>query len=121
MTNQRKTIYDVIIGSPEHLSAEEIYLRAKKRYPSLAMGTVYRNLKLMEDAGEILHIRTPDGADRYDKTTSKHDHMECIQCGQFVDLPTHDLLGLIREQTGMEIQSYQINAKGICSECMNKN
>lgn len=117
MTEQRRTIYEVIMESEEHLNAEEIFIRAKQRYPSLAVGTVYRNLKLMEEAGEILHIRTGDGADRYDKTLHIHDHMECICCRKFMDIPTHDILDILREQTGMDIISYQLNVKGVCPEC----
>ncbi len=118
MTEQRRTIFEVIMESPEHLSAEEIFLRAKAKYPSLAMGTVYRNLKLMEEAGEILHIRTADGADRYDKTTFRHDHLECELCGQFVDMPPYNLMKFLRERTGMEINSYEISVKGICPDCL---
>lgn len=121
MTAQRKVIFEVIQGSMEHLTAEEIYLKAKKLYPTLAVGTVYRNLKLMAEAGEILHIRTPDGADRYDKTVTVHDHMECTQCGIFFDIPTHDILELLREQTGMRVTDYQLNVRGICPKCLKEN
>lgn len=68
MTRQRQLIYNIIQRADDHPTAEMIYARAKAEMPSIAFGTVYRNLKLMVDAGEILHIPVAGEPDRYDKT-----------------------------------------------------
>lgn len=51
MTRQRQLIYNIIQRADDHPTAEMIYARAKAEMPSIAFGTVYRNLKLMVDAG----------------------------------------------------------------------
>jgi hypothetical protein len=57
MTKQRKLIYQIVKDSMSHLSAEEIFFRAKQVMPSISMGTVYRNLGLMVEDKELRKIR----------------------------------------------------------------
>lgn len=70
MTRQRRLILELMQQSPRHLTADEIFAQARTRMPNIARGTVYRNLKLMEQAGEIARLEMPDGADRFDKTAA---------------------------------------------------
>ena len=86
MTRQRQLIYNIIQRADDHPTAEMIYARAKAEMPSIAFGTVYRNLKLMVDAGEILHIPVAGEPDRYDKTIRPHEHMQCIECGRVAEI-----------------------------------
>ena len=91
MTRQRKTILEIIKTSYDHMTAEEIYLKAKKVMPSIAMGTVYRNLGLMTKPGDPAHP-DPDSPDRYDKSVKPHEHMVC-RCGEVHDVFIDGLLG----------------------------
>ncbi|MEG2769304.1 MAG: transcriptional repressor, partial [Oscillospiraceae bacterium] len=86
MTKQRKIIYDIIMASTHHLTAEDIFLRAKKVNPTIAMGTVYRNLGLMCEDKEITKLVIPGAADRYDKSATPHQHLTCSVCGRIKDV-----------------------------------
>ncbi len=118
MTKQRRIIHSIINNSCEHLCADGIYLEAKKEMPNIAIGTVYRNLGLMVDAGEIRRIPIAGQPDRYDKSTKPHDHMLCEDCGKLVDLSIGDITGLIEEKTGACVTSYELSVSGICPDCV---
>ena len=117
MTKQRRTILNVIKKSNEHMTAEEIYIKAKKEMPSIAIGTVYRNLGLMTDAGEIRRIPIPNSPDRYDKSTIPHEHLVCQKCGTVHDMFIEGLREFLQRQTGIEITGYDLNLKFICENC----
>lgn len=120
MTRQRQLIYNIIQRADDHPTAEMIYARAKAEMPSIAFGTVYRNLKLMVDAGEILHIPVAGESDRYDKTIRPHEHMQCIECGRVADCDPGDLKSYFSSRIGEEIVSYTLNLFYICNECRQK-
>ena len=71
MTRQRALILEILQHSPKHLTADEIFAIAREKMPGIARGTVYRNLKLMEQAREIARLEMPDGPDRFDKTPTR--------------------------------------------------
>ena len=56
MTRQRALILEILQHSPKHLTADEIFAIAREKMPGIARGTVYRNLKLMEQALSLIHI-----------------------------------------------------------------
>ena len=70
MTRQRALILEILQHSPKHLTADEIFAIAREKMPGIARGTVYRNLKLMEQAREIARLEMPDGPDRFDKAVA---------------------------------------------------
>lgn len=116
MTKQKQIIYEIIQASQEHLTAEEIFLRAKEESPSLAIATVYRNLGLMVRDGEIRRI-TGSGPDRYDRSVSEHDHFVCVKCGRLCDAAVEGLKAKLEQLTGRPIISYQLRMYVICPEC----
>lgn len=120
MTKQRKLILAIIQNSMEHLTADEIFIQAKKLMPSIAVGTVYRNLGLMVEAGEVKKLPQPNGPDRYDKSIKPHEHLCCSKCGSFLDLPDLELKPYIEQKAGIEVESYELHIEGICSECLKK-
>ena len=71
MTRQRALILEILQHSPKHLTADEIFAIAREKMPGIARGTVYRNLKLMEQAREIARLEMPDGPDRFDKPPTR--------------------------------------------------
>ncbi len=117
MTQQRRIIYDVIRNSMRHMTAEQIYLEAKHILPSIAMGTVYRNLGLMSDAGEILRIEMPGQPDHFDKTVLPHHHCLCPRCGEVSDVPVPDLTAQLEQTLGAPVESYDLTVRILCPEC----
>lgn len=116
MTQQRKLIYEVVQASDKHMTAEEIFLQAKERLPSLSIATVYRNLGLMVRDGEIRRI-TVAGADRYDRSVAEHDHLICVKCGRMFDAKLDGLKASLAQLTGQQILSYELNMYCICPDC----
>lgn len=120
MTKQRRTILEIIKSSPGHMTAEEIYAKAKQIMPSIAIGTVYRNLGLMADEGEIRRFPIPGKPDRYDKSVKPHEHLVCQRCGEISDFFVSGLQDYLERQTGIEITGYDLNLRYICEKCKEK-
>lgn len=117
LTEQRRIIKEVIMQSPEHMTADTIYTKARQAMPNIAVGTVYRNLGLLVDSGEIRRIVVPDAPHRYDKNTHPHEHLLCAQCGEMVDIEAGDLISHLSSICGMKVLSYDLAVVGICSQC----
>lgn len=120
MTNQRRLIYKCIQEAAKHLTAEEIYLCCRSEMPSIAVGTVYRNLKLMEQAGEIRRIPSIDGPDRYDKNLIPHEHAVCRDCGTFFDLDAPEIREAIQRAAEVRVLSYELQVTCLCPNCDSK-
>ena len=118
MTRQRELIYRIVTAAPEHRTAEEIYDLAREQMPSLARGTVYRNLGLLVQAGQIRKLEMADAPARYDRERRPHPHLICQRCGRVEDLVMPEALlapleaGLPGPITGYELKLYHI-----CPSC----
>lgn len=97
--------------------AEDIYRLAKQIQPSIAVGTVYRNLGLMREAGEISRISIPNAPDRYDRTLNPHEHMVCQRCGGISDFSIPELRSFLINKTGIQLIGYDLNVRYICQRC----
>ena len=120
MTKQRKIIKDIIYASYKHPSAEEIYELAKKKMPSIAVGTVYRNLSLLVESGEVRKIDVPNAPARYDRPQIPHEHLICSLCGGVKDVNIDGLMPILREKTGEDILEYKLALYYVCEKCKNK-
>lgn len=119
-SRQREIIYGQVMKYPTHPTAEEVYRSLKSDNPSLSLGTVYRNLNQLSEAGMLLKIPIADGSDRFDGRTDCHYHMICEKCRRVFDVELNcldDIPALVRAQSGHQITRVTLNLKGICSEC----
>ncbi len=117
MTRQREVIRQVILESCEHMTAERIYELAKRVMPSIAVGTVYRNLGKMVEDGELMHIAVPNAPDRYDINTNEHEHLICEKCGRMMDIEVGDIKSYLRQNSGVAITRYKLAVWGLCYDC----
>jgi Fur family peroxide stress response transcriptional regulator len=85
-SKQREYIKEFLANRQDHPTAETIYSGVKDKIPQISLGTVYRNLSLMSNRGEIIKISTDSGPDRFDGNCSLHYHFFCISCGCILDL-----------------------------------
>ncbi len=125
MTKQRRVILEIIRQSEDHLTADQIYQIAKLRLPSIAIGTVYRNLNLMVASGEIRRVCIPKEADRFDRNVIDHSHMVCDVCGEIVDVMLSDedeglINDLLDKTTGKQIMNYDMTLRYVCDRCKRK-
>ena len=85
-SRQRESIRNYVAGTKEHPTADIIYNNIKKEYPNISLGTVYRNLNLLVEQGEIQKLSCGDGIDHFDYNTSEHYHFICTECNKVLDL-----------------------------------
>lgn len=122
-TIQRELVLEAVRTLKSHASADEIYGFIKKMHPSIGKGTVYRNLKLLSESGEIRKIMLPEGSDRYDHTLGNHYHVCCVKCGKLFDVDVDNLPDIkanIADAHGMDIMDFDILFRGVCSGCKAK-
>ena len=67
-SRQREAIKDFLAHSHEHPTADIVYMNLRESFPNISLGTVYRNLSLLSEMGQIQKISMKDGADRFDGT-----------------------------------------------------
>ena len=122
-SRQRESIKEFLASTTEHPTADTVYLHVREEFPRISLGTVYRNLNLLADIGEIVKITTPDGGDRFDGTTSPHYHVLCTECGKVIDLDMEHLDSINKmaeENFDGVISSHTALFYGTCNECLEK-
>lgn len=119
-SRQREIIYEQVRNFPVHPTTEEVYRALKNDNPNLSLGTVYRNLNQLSEAGMLLKIPIADGSDRFDGRTDCHYHMICEKCGRVFDVELDCLESIpqtVLKNTGHHITRVTLNLKGVCAEC----
>lgn len=123
-SRQRESIKQQLMHRKDHPTADMVYTEIRKEFPNISLGTVYRNLALLSELGEIKSLTTGDGPDRFDADTSMHNHFICRKCHAVLDLDMEDISG-IREQAERNfdglIESCSVNFYGVCGGCRRKS
>lgn len=122
-TAQRAIILEEVEKSDEHLTAGEIFERVRKRYPSIAYGTVYRTLHLLAEHDMIQELTFADQASRFDKRTERHDHVHCTSCGALADVSVPVAVSCeeaAAQQSGWQISRHHTLFEGLCPDCLDK-
>ncbi|HJC40554.1 MAG TPA: transcriptional repressor [Candidatus Intestinimonas pullistercoris] len=122
-SRQRELIYQKLVETDEHPTAEMLYQWLKPENPNLSLGTVYRNLNLLAEEGVI--VRMPFPVERYDARTHPHPHFRCKACGRVYDmedLPYDSGLDQAAEQcSGHQVDRHDLVFFGTCSACTQKH
>ena len=120
-TKQRQLVLEAVRSRCDHPSADDIYLSVRERDDKISRGTVYRNLNILADDGEISHVRVPS-ADRYDLRTDRHYHMFCTGCGAVCDAPVtyNESYDEQAEASGFKVTRHRMIFEGLCPECLKK-
>ncbi|MEE1115031.1 MAG: transcriptional repressor [Eubacterium sp.] len=123
-SRQRDAIMENLRMRKDHPTADMVFSDIRKVFPNISLGTVYRNLALLTDIGEIQKL-TPDGiADRYDGNPAPHNHFICRSCGSVLDLDgvdEHKLEELAGKNFDGVIESCSVNFYGVCGTCRREN
>ena len=121
-SRQRQVIYNFLMTRKDHPTADVVYQNGRQVYPHISLGTVYRNLTLLADRGEILRLHVGDGVDHFDADISRHCHFICSCCGCVTDLSIdslEDMLSQAKQIFDGEIESLDACFHGICADCIN--
>ncbi len=120
-TKQRELILRVVAQLGSHPTAEMIFDEVRKELPVTSLSTVYRNLGILVDQGDILAVRSPGRKIHYDHNTKEHNHIKCSVCGRVsdVDFNTSEINVLKPEDvSGFEVEEVYLNIVGICPQCL---
>ena len=123
-SHQRDMIYNYLLSTNEHPSAEMIYDELRRIEPTLSLGTVYRNLKLLEDLGMVKKVTSVNNVERYDAMTSDHIHFVCDKCGSVMDLPDFDQDQFKEKFNSIhfgKIEWVNVILGGTCEKCQKNN
>ncbi len=117
MTEQRRTIARVLSDAADHPDAEELYRRASALDPHISIATVYRTVKLFEDAGILERHDFRDGRSRYEEVPdSHHDHLIDVQTGRVIEFRNEEIEKLQRrvaEELGFELVDHRLELYGV--------
>lgn len=121
-SKQREAIKEYLCSTHEHPTADMVYENIRRTFPNISLGTVYRNLALLTELGEIKKIASPNGPDRFDAESRPHYHFTCTECGEISDIDSSDakealLEEVLKDFKGM-ITDEEIHFYGICPRCM---
>ena len=123
LTRQREVVLSVIQESVEHLTASEVFADAKVKLSSISFATVYNSLCFLKDAGHIAEIDFGNGARRFDRMTSRHDHAICTKCGKLVDIEMEHPAELVNRAVAMsnfQPEYIEFTLRGVCPDCADK-
>ena len=124
MTQQRRVILKELQSKNNHPSADELYERVRVHLPRISLGTVYRNLEVLCELGEIQKLSLSGSIKRYDGHPSKHYHIRCVRCNRVDDAPIAPMNRIedeLYETTVFEIIGHNLEFVGFCPECSKKN
>jgi Fur family transcriptional regulator, ferric uptake regulator len=120
MTEQRRVIARVLSEASDHPDVEELYRRSSAVDPHISIATVYRTVRLFEDAGIISRHDFKDGRSRYEEMTEEHhDHLIDMKSGQvveFVDEEIERLQEAIARRLGYRLVAHRLELYGVPSD-----
>lgn len=124
MTRQRKVILEEVRKDLDrHLTADEIYEEVRKRMPRISLGTVYRNLEILAELGEIQKLEMAGSIKRFDGNPQKHYHIRCLRCGRLDNAPVAPLQQIENKLYGatvFTIIGHRLEFEGFCPQCSEK-
>lgn len=106
----------------DHPTAEMLYHSLRKEQPNISLGTVYRNLTLLEEQGQLLRIPMTGGPDRFDGDLSNHHHLQCRCCDEIIDIFGGDWVDMeaarqSARESGAEVLEVRLFFAGLCPGC----
>ena len=120
-SRQREAILEFLRTRTDHPTADVIYDNIRILYPNISLGTVYRNLSLLADIGEIRKLSDFAGADHFDGRTDRHCHFMCRRCHRIIDIENMDFDQILHDASSSfpgEITDFNARFFGLCENCM---
>ena len=120
LTPQRKEVYNVLVSEPDHPTASEVFIRAKKHMPGISLATVYNCLETLVACGLAKQVNVVREATRYCPNLEEHGHFICDECGSVSDVPVTgegSLTSFINLPPKFTITQSEITLRGTCPDC----
>lgn len=128
LTPQREVTVRVLLeNEKDHLSAEDVFMKVKDKYPEIGLATVYRTLELLSDLKVLDKINFGDGVSRYDLRKEGanhfHHHLVCMECGSVEEIEEDLLLEaekVVEKDYNFKVLDHRLTFHGICKICQEK-
>jgi Fur family ferric uptake transcriptional regulator len=120
VTPQRKHILQELFGTGDHLDADELCDRLRKKGKAVSRATVYRTIHYLRKCGVVREVLRCQGRAKYERTGGHHDHMLCVRCGKIIGFRDKAIERLQRQacrKHGFKAVEHRMLIKGICREC----
>jgi len=118
LTAQRRIIAETMAGQHVHLTADEVFERARGVLPEVSRATVYNTLHELVSMGEVHELAHADGRKRYDpNVTERHHHLVCVDCGRMLDVRADDPHLPADQHYGFEVLAVEVTFRARCPDC----
>lgn len=114
----RRIIVEVFLTSGEHLTAQELYERVRRKNPRIGFATVYRTLKLLEECNLARSMDYGDGTQRYEPNSFQHHHIICTSCNRTIEFLSPELESLLQQVQRNHNFVPQVHAVRLLSVCV---
>ena len=115
LTNQRELVISILENSEDHPGVDELFARALEQDKSVSIATVYRTVKLLEDANFIEKLEFGDGRARYEESGEHHEHLIDVETGEVIEFIDHELEELkekIANRMGYKLVEHKLELFG---------
>ena len=118
-SRQSEAIITVLRSTDTHPTAAWIYTKVREEIPNISLGTVYRNLSALSEAGEILSINVGDGFEHFDGDITPHVHLHCRCCNSIIDAKLEsDPLSKAAKDNNFVPDTTVYVVYGVCKNCI---
>ena len=123
MTDQRRAVYDALMGKRDHPTAVEVFMRVKGKMPTISLATVYNCLETLTECGLVKYVHHDREPSRYCPNLQEHAHFFCEDCAGVTDIPlrskrrAHDIWEL---PASVSISKHEVSFRGLCAKCAAK-
>ena len=103
-----------------HMSIENLYDVMLKKFSSISLATIYKNIHLMLESTFIQEVKLPNHKSVYELSKNSHSHILCVQCNQIfdIDLNLNSIVADASENTGFLIEKSDLVLSGRCKNCL---
>lgn len=118
-TPQRLEIVD-ILQKYGHINIDDLYKTLQKKFPSLSLATIYKNINKMCEKSFLSEVKIPNKKSVYELSKKEHSHVVCSKCNTIIDinLDTSNILNQASSLTNYDLKQSSIILNGICPRCL---
>jgi Fur family peroxide stress response transcriptional regulator len=118
VTPQRLEIVN-ILDTRGHINIDDLYGELQKKFPTLSLATIYKNLNKMCENFFVSEVKIPHKKSVYELTKAQHSHVICSECNTIIDITINidHMIGKVESETDYTIKNSSVIFEGVCSSC----
>ena len=120
-SRKREAILAKIRSTKTHPTADWVFQELRGEHPDLSLATVYRNIALFKEEGDIVSVGTVNGQERFDGNVNPHGHFVCRQCQAVIDIDTPtdqpEITAYLENTQRFQVDRVDLTAYGLCETC----